>query len=750
MMLPLLLAALLAALPDEKAGELVYKKQCLSCHGADGQGSDKHGDPLVGSRTLEKLAAYIAKTMPEDKPGTCTGNDARNVAEYVYANFYSPAARLKRSPVRIELSRLTVKQYRNAVADLLSPPGETPRWDERRGLRVEYFQGGGRRFREDRRILERLSPTLDARYGAGSPSERISPEEFSIRWSGGLFAPETGVYEIALEVANGVRLWLNDQTQPLIDAAVRSGDDTTYRERILLLGGRTYPLRVELAKNKQDKNAAISLRWKPPQRSEEIVPERMLSPLKFPEVTLLQTPFPPDDRSLGFERGIAVSKDWDEAGTTAALEAAVLVGARLSLLSGVKFDVPEAAQKVRDWAKRFVERAFRRPLAPDQLTFFVTRHFEGSRDLETAAKKVVLLALKSPRFLYPELGSNERDAYDAATRLSFGLWDSLPDDALLDAARNGSLDTPEGLTRQAERLVADPRVRAKVREFFHHWLQLDRLHELAKDAKLYPDFTEAVASDLRTSLDLFLDDVVWSETSDFRQLLLSDAVYFNGRLAKFYGVPLPADAGFNRIPLGPEKQAGILTHPLLMAGFADHASSSPIHRGVFIARSLLGRRLRPPPEAAAPFAPDLHPSLTTRERVALQTKSQACMSCHTMINPLGFALENFDMLGRFRSEEQGKPVDASGSWTPLNREPVPFKNARALADSLSKSEETHAAFVEHLFQALTKQPLLAYGVDRPEQLRKSFARNNFSIRKLLIEMMGVAAPAPRPVKGKNS
>jgi hypothetical protein len=273
---------------------------------------------------------------------------------------------------------------------------------------------------------------------------------------------------------------------------------------------------------------------------------------------------------------------------------------------------------------------------------------------------------------------------------------------------------------------------------------LDRLHELAKDPKLFPEFNQDVVADLRTSLDLFLDDIAWGETPDFRQFLLSDGVYLNGRLSKLYGGDLPADAPFQKVPLGPDKRAGVLTHPLLMAGFADHANGSPIHRGVFIARGLLGRRLRPPPDAVTPMSPDLHPEMSTRERVALQTKSQACLSCHTMINPLGFALENFDAVGRWRAQEKGRPVDASGAYESPSGDLIKFTGSKALAETLAKSEETHAAFIEHLFHALVKQPVMAYGIQRPERLRQAFVKNEFNVRKLMADIVVTSA-----MKGKN-
>src|SRR5262249_49660789 len=151
----------------------------------------------------------------------------------------------------------------------------------------------------------------------------------------------------------------------------------------------------------------------------------------------------------------------------------------------------------------------------------------------------------------------------------------------------------------------------------------------------------------------------------------------------------------------------------LLATFAYTATSSPIHRGVFLARSVLGRSLRPPPEAAAPLPAELHPNLTTRERIMLQTRPTACTTCHAMINPLGFPLENFDAVGRFRAEEHGKAIDATGLYQTRTGDTVKFNGARELAQFLAASEETHDAFVEQLFHHLVKQPIRAYG---PETL----------------------------------
>src|SRR5262249_34441882 len=170
----------------------------------------------------------------------------------------------------------------------------------------------------------------------------------------------------------------------------------------------------------------------------------------------IATPFPPDDRSLGWERGTAISKAWDQAETDAALDTADYIVARLPELAGVRDGDSDRPAKLRDFCRRLVERAFRRPLTDELKRAFVDRPFESARDPELGVKRVVLLALKSPRFLYRELGGGP-ETYDVAARLSFGLWDSLPDPDLLSAAAAGKLGSREEVARQAERMLADPR-----------------------------------------------------------------------------------------------------------------------------------------------------------------------------------------------------------------------------------------------------------------------------------------------------
>lgn len=732
---------------EGQSGEQIYQQRCASCHGAKGEGdNNNYPQPLAGDRSVSELAQYIEKSMPDKDPQKCVGEDAQKVAAFIHESFYSPIAQARNKPPRIELARLTVRQYRQSLADLIGSFRGTSHRGSERGLKAEYFKS--RRMRDEDRAIERIDPVVKFDFGEGSPEkEKIDPAEFSIRWQGSVFAPETGEYEFILQTENGARLWVNDNDKPLIDGNVKSGKDLELSESIRLIGGRIYLLRLETFKSKEakEKRAAITLKWKPPHHAVEVIPQRHLVPQWSPEAFIVQTPFPPDDRSEGYERGNSISKAWEQATTDAALEVAAYLIDHSREIAGRREDGGDRQAKFKEFCLRFTARAFRRPLSDEERQFFVEKQFAESDSPETAVKRVALVTLKSPRFLFRELGHATHDPYDVASRLSFGMWDSLPDEALLKTAAEGRLATPDQVRQEAERMVNDPRTQSKVKEFFLQWLRVDHLTDITKDSQKFPEFTPAMISDLRTSLDLFLDEVLQSDTADFRQFLTSDTVYLNGPLAKFYGAELSAEADFQKVPLDSSERAGVLTHPYLMSGFAYTATSSPIHRGVFIARSVLGRALRPPPEAVAPLPPELHADLTTRERVILQTKGESCQSCHSMINPLGFTLEHFDAVGRFQKEDHGKQIDSAGGYLTRTGEQKQFTSARDLATFLTSSEETHTALATQMFHHLVKQPIRAYGIQTPDELRRLFEQHNFNIRRLVVEIVTLAALKGRDV-----
>lgn len=734
-----------AVTPD---GAQLYRRLCASCHGDKGQGGPGYPKPLVGNRSVTELAKFIHLQMPPGPVRTPTP-EAQRIAAHMHAAFYSPVAQERNRPARVEMSRLTVRQFRNAVSDLIGAYHAAVPKSAERGLRAEFFKG--RSMGGNDRVLQRIDPQVNFDFGDRPPGDGpFDARNFSGVWQGSLVAPDTGEYELVVKSNQAVRLWFNGAPRPLADGWVRSASETEFRGAVTLLGGRAYPLRLEFTKatpgvddvEKKKKlpvaPAHVVLAWRRPKMAEEPVPSRFLLPESSPRTFVVTTPLPADDRSTGYERGTRVSKEWNEATTNAALEAAAYVGDNLSALAGTRDDAGDRRAKVAAFARDFVTRAFRRPLTAEQATRHVDKQLEGA-DLEAGIKRVVVLALKSPYFLYRN-ATGTSDGFAVAEHLALTLWDSVPDPELMRAAGAGELDKPDSLRKQAERLADDPRAWTKLREFLMLWLKVDEVPDLVKSQKRYPDFDTIAASDLRQSLELFLEDTAGTAPYDYRRMMLGNHTFLNGRLAKIYGFGLPPSADFTRVTLDNGKRAGVLTQPYVLARMAYLEASSPIHRGVLVAKNMLGRTLSPPPEAFAPLAPSLHPTLTTRERVVMQTKPNACATCHNLINPLGFTLENFDAIGRFRTQDNRKPVDPKGFYQARTGATVKFAGAGDLAKFLADGEEARGAFVEKLFQNLVKQPILAYGPNAKPQLLSQFDQNRCNIRSLCVDIALTSRP----------
>ena len=572
----------------------------------------------------------------------------------------------------------------------------------------------------------------------------MAPDEFSIRWEGSIIAEETGTYEFIVKSENGVRLWVNDTKTNLIDGWVSSGPDVReMKKSIFLLGGRAYPLVLEFFKY-QEKTASVRLEWKPPHGVVELIPQRYLSPDRLRETMVVKTVFPADDRSTGYERGTGVSKAWDQATTDAALSVTEHVDLHLDELAGTKANAPDRVEKLKQFGRRFAEAAFRRTLSEEEFKRFIEHQFAVAKTPELAVKRVVLFTLKSPHFLYPDLPDDgPPDGSTMAARLALSLWDSIPDMALLRAVTEGKLQTREQIAAQADRMLGDPRTKAKLNGFFHHWLELERAEAISKDPKAFPNFDAAVLANLRTSLQLFLDQVVWGERSDYRELLQADYLLLNERLAKLYGKTV-AGEGFQRVAFDPKQRAGVVTHPYLLAAFASSKQTSPIHRGVFLTRNIVGMTLKPPPMAIAFEDAKFDAHLTMREKITELTKNNSCMGCHRTINPLGFSLENYDAIGRWRTKENDKPINAVTDFSTDEGQTIRLTGARDLVKFAAENPDGHRAFIHQLFEHTVKQTVNVYGPDTLETLRQAFIKSDFNIRKLLVEIAVISATRGMP------
>jgi hypothetical protein len=745
------LARSAAADSDElrKIGKEIYRNDCQNCHGKNGEGVPKfYPDRLTGDATIGELTDLISDTMPEEDPDLCTGKNARAVSAYIHHAFYSEAAQVRNRPPRIRLARLTGEQLRQSISGLYGSFTEMAWQEEPRGVLANYFQGD--QWKKEKLKIERTDPVLDFNFGHDGPDKGkgIDPKEFYINWSGSLRIDETGRYEIIVRSSCSFVLEFGRHGRELINNHVKSAGKTEFRRTLQLTGGRAYPFKIDFTQRKRKTEqppATFTLAWVPPGGVEEVIPMRHLIKSTMPASFALQTKLPADDRSYGYERGTSVNRQWDESTTKAAIEFSQAAITELwpEYERKHRKKTDKNRSRLRGFAKHIVSTAFRGELSEAQQKTFIDAPIDTTPDDAEAIKKICLMALKSPRFLYPTLDFDQSDSQRAANRLALVMFDSLPvDEWLRKKVSKNQLKTDDQINDVVWRMVNDFRTQAKTRAFLYEWLELTHSEEISKDKERFPGFDDQLIADLRASLDTLLHQVVWSDQSDFRQLIQADWSPTNERLAAFYGKawkPTKQTTKDSTGELAPSiadanAHVGVLTHPLLMADLSYHRTTSPIHRGVFLYRKILGRTLRPPNAAFSPLNPDLHPKLTTRQRVSLQTDEVSCQVCHSKINTLGFSLEKFDPVGRFRAKEKGQTVDATGSYLDRTGQVAQFDGARELADFLVSNSDSHRAFVDSCFEHFVKQPAAAYGADTLDRLTREFQENNFSIRDLIVSI----------------
>jgi Protein of unknown function (DUF1592)/Protein of unknown function (DUF1588)/Protein of unknown function (DUF1587)/Protein of unknown function (DUF1595)/Protein of unknown function (DUF1585) len=344
-------------------------------------------------------------------------------------------------------------------------------------------------------------------------------------------------------------------------------------------------------------------------------------------------------------------------------------------------------------------KAFRRPVAAAEKTRLlgVFRSARAFLDFQASLSTLLETLLSSPQFLYriesgtPVEGSPgilRVDPWGLASRLSFFLWGSMPDSALLQAAQDGRLVTPADVRREAERMYGSPRSRVVVRHFTRHWLELTTVDQQGKDAKLFPDYTPAIGTLMRTQTETFAEHLYFDGAGTVSGLLSAPYTFMNQPLAKFLGVTGPASDKFERVELDPAKSAGVLTQPAFLSYNATVDRTHPILRGVFVMRKLLCSPPPSPPPGLVDGTDNAHvENPTQRERLAAHRTSDACLACHQLIDPIGLSFENFDAVGRWRdNDDNGLPVDATGGLS-LTDVDGPVLNAVELTKKLAQSAQ---------------------------------------------------------------
>jgi hypothetical protein len=394
-------------------------------------------------------------------------------------------------------------------------------------------------------------------------------------------------------------------------------------------------------------------------------------------------------------------------------------------------------------------RAFRRPLTDAEIQRYVTLATtiagrEGSTVL-AGVRHAVSALLQSPSFLYRvELGAvSAADGgrlkytdYEMASRLAATFWDSLPDDALLDAAAAGTLATPEGVKAQAERLLADAKSKRAVSVFTDELFGVSHLAEAIKDETLFPTWKESLKAAMRQELEQRVVDMVFDRKGDFLSLYDDRVTFVNDELARFYGLPEVGSDGFHRAEFPVEsKRLGLLGAGAILAGHALPTRTSPTARGKFVAEALLCRSVPPPPDNVPPLPAMAGPDATVRERLTLHREAPACAGCHSLMDPMGFGMEDFDGVGLYRTMEGTKPVDASGSLSGDGLDGSSFNGLAELGAALRKQPILGPCLVSKLYGEA--QGRRAIELDRPalEQLAAAFAGSQNRVDLLLVSLV---------------
>ena len=340
---------------------------------------------------------------------------------------------------------------------------------------------------------------------------------------------------------------------------------------------------------------------------------------------------------------------------------------------------PTKAAEEDACAKRILStvmrRAFRRPVADVDLQTplkFYKDAQAADKGFEAGIEVALAAVLVSPEFLFrvesDPANAAPNTAYrisdlELASRLSFFLWSSIPDDELLDAAASGKLRTPAVLERQVRRMLGDPRSRTLVNNFAEQWLYLRNLSSTTPDMRSFPDFDDNLRQAFRQETEMFFESIMREDRS-IPELLSANYTFVNERLAKHYGIPNVYGSRFRRVEFdGTNGRGGLLRQGSVLTVTSYATRTSPVIRGKWILDNILGVPPPPPPPAVPPLKENeagIGKALSVRERLALHRANMPCAGCHKLMDPVGFSLENYDAVGRWRDMEEGKPIDSSG------------------------------------------------------------------------------------------
>lgn len=683
---------------NDASVETFFQHYCLRCHNASKAEGRFQLDTLpreftdlsIAQRWDEVLFRINSGEMPPKDEKQPLPSELGQVAEWISARIKEgEAARMaRRGP--FAHYRLSRDEYAHTVYDLLGVvydvnlPGafnEDPRWHgfDRLGSLLTLSPSHVERyFRAAEAILARAFPekppkALNSRKTADDGKWQEQGESGPVRWllwPGHHLSPLTisapGLYRIRIQLSGlpsfkgrlpHLALWHQGLKKSIEGKDVRAAEDQpTVIEFELFLPEGTVSLMNESPGMFTDQHTLSNTKF------------------AFRNTRTGRTPLPTGYKFFNEEDQPIyplLIVDWVEA------EGPIVLASdeqkRAGLTPTKEGDLVEA----RDCLQRFAARAWRRPPLDAEIDRYI-----GVLESELAAgekflpsyRTAMLGILTSKNFYYLEEGSPTENRsrvndWELASRLSYFLWNSMPDEELFAAARQGTLHQPQELRAQLTRMLVDPRISRFTKSFPMQWLQLHRVGQFPADPELYPDYDNWLETSMVLETTHYFD-TVFRENRSVQEFLTSDWTMINPRLAMHYGLPIPEATGFRKLTLRQgDHRGGLLTQASILTLTSDGSRHRPVHRGVWVSEAIFGRTPPPPPPNVEPLAPtpSNQPKATIRQQLEAHATHATCASCHQKIDPLGLAFDSFDAIGRWRTEEtvvggQGAnpPVNASG------------------------------------------------------------------------------------------
>lgn len=676
-----------------------FKTYCLRCHNDKVHKGEFRLDNLsreftnqaVAQRWGELLFRINSGEMPPKKEPQPKAKDLGQVADWISSRIVEgEAARMaKRGPV--SHYRLSREEYGHTAYDLLgvyfdvNMPGafnDDPRWHgfDRIGSLLSLSPSHvDRYFKAAETVLDRAFPAVlptaqKTRREADDGKWKAQGHAGPVRW---LFWPDhglhllnvssPGLYRIRMQLSAlpsfkgrvpHMALWHHEQKKAIVGRDVLAPEDQpTIIEIETFLPEGAFTIRNE----------------SPGMFSDGHTLSNMSVPFRHTKTT---PQMKPTGYKLLNEEGQPIYPlllvDWVE------MDGPILTAADTKKREGVIPVKTGDLAEARECLKRFGSRAWRRPATDaeiDRYVKIVRTELQAGENFRSAYQAALVGILASKNFYYLEEGtSGERRAkvndWELAARLSYFLWNSMPDDELVAAARSGTLANPDVLRAQLTRMLSDAKIQRFTAAFPKQWLQLHRVGQFPADPGLYPDYDKWLEESMVLETALYFD-TVFKENLSLREFIASDWTMLNPRLALHYGMPPLKTTNFEKVKLRPEdRRGGLLTHASILSLTSDGTRHRPVHRGVWVSEAIFGRTPPPPPPNVEPLAPtpSNKPKATIRMQLEAHATHTTCASCHQKIDPLGFAFENFDAIGRWRTREQVQGGQGDD----------PFVNARAM------------------------------------------------------------------------